>query len=1416
MHTTKKLLCGLLLAISTCTLCAQTLKIHYALTTAASGDTVITDETGNGYDGLLKGSATISSRTYKGVTLPVVKLGAFKGYIDMGEKTGALIASLKDYTISIKMYIPGTLNALTTAGNYFWSFAGSEDIAANGKGYMGLSGYKTTFAASLTNATEAGTATPDKTAALSQWATVTLVQQDYHVRFYLNGVLAGSGESPIRPCDLGATRFNSIGRPLTATESYLKYSDICEFSLYDGALTSTQVAALCGISSTEDRCTLKLDYNFEGTADAAGGVEGSLQNGAVLERINSIPVLNLGTGNGYFDMGEEAGNVIAALDSFTIATYLYLPESTNFANAGNFVYTFAGSNNIGSNPAGYLFFGANESRYSITPSNYKQENTLSMKQNFATGSWRHLAYRQHGSIGSFYIDGEWVMSDSVKMNPRTLGKTTCNYLGRSCYSNDSYLSGAMYAHFCVYDGALPDQEIYSLSTHLDDLNSVLYMEQLQAAGESLVLEGIDKVTADLTLPASAGSNISITWSSSNEKVLAADGSITRPAQGEADAVVTLTATLHKKKYSLTKDFTVTVLSKKDGPGSVKLDLEQVSLSGDLDNLKSDLYLPSATCEGSVLLWKSSNPDFLTNSGKLQKLSPKGAGKQPVTLTVTACKQGYSESRDFAVQIAEDDELSAYLFTYFTGNRQSQEQICYAVSMDGYNYVPLNEGNPIIASDTISIKKAVRDPHILRGEDGSTFYMVATDMKSSDGWSSNDGLVLMKSNDLVNWTHTAIDFPTAWPDLFDRNDLTQVWAPQTIYDPEAGKYMVYYAIGMKSQAHYIIWYSYANDDFTELTRPQILFDFGANTIDADIVYSDSLYHIFFKTEGNGNGIQKATSPSLHGPWTPTYTYLQQTSVSVEGSGVFKLINSNNWVLMYDCYTSGYYQFCSSPDLENFTWVCNTTTSGTFTPRHGTVMAITADEARRLVAKWPSSALKGTPLGAKNLFVRQDKVEISTTANTIVLPLRYGADLSKFDPQLYGYAGTQVSPAGEQDFTQGAVTYTFTMPGSTAATYRVTARISVNPILPDFHADPEVLYSKKTGRFYTYTTTDGLSGWAGTYYECYSSPNLVDWTYEVRALDLATSQVSWASGNAWAPAIEEKMMANGDYKYFLYFSGNAGSNKQIGVATATSPTGPFTDSGASIVSTSPTGSGQQIDVDVFTDPVSGKSYLYWGNGYMAVAELEESMTALKAGTTQVITPSGGTLATYAYREAPYVFYRNGLYYFMWSVDDTGAANYHVAYGTSTSPTGPIKVAASPIVIIQNPDEQIYGTAHNSILQIPGRDEWYIVYHRINKNYLSNGPGYHRETCIDRLYFNEDGTIKQVTPTHQGVEPVDVTDVVTTVKTLTLDSGEKKQVVDTVYYSLNGMYMGHNAPTGRKGFYIKKDTMNDGSVCVTKLLK
>ncbi len=316
----------------------------------------------------------------------------------------------------------------------------------------------------------------------------------------------------------------------------------------------------------------------------------------------------------------------------------------------------------------------------------------------------------------------------------------------------------------------------------------------------------------------------------------------------------------------------------------------------------------------------------------------------------------------AIPTLAKDKYVAYLFTYFTGNRVAEEQIRYALSTDGWNYTPLNDGKPVIASDTIALKKAVRDPHILRGEDGY-FYQVVTDMASSQGWASNRGMVLMRSKNLINWEHHAIHFPERFKGTHFEH-VTRVWAPQTVFDKEAGKYMVYFSLLTDdgSIPYDKVFYAYANADFSDFEgEPKEMFDVKSAAIDTDIVQDDNgLYHIFYKTEGGSKGIRKFTAHSLTNSkeWTLMDGYCQDTKEAVEGSGVFRLFDGT-WVLMYDCYMNGHYQFCKSTDLKTFKAVQNTKTSGAFTPRHGTVIAITQSEYD-LLSMWDNLAKQVTLL------------------------------------------------------------------------------------------------------------------------------------------------------------------------------------------------------------------------------------------------------------------------------------------------------------------------------------------------------------------------------------------------------------------------------------------------------------------------
>ena len=397
-------------------------------------------------------------------------------------------------------------------------------------------------------------------------------------------------------------------------------------------------------------------------------------------------------------------------------------------------------------------------------------------------------------------------------------------------------------------------------------------------------------------------------------------------------------------------------------------LNSLSLKGDLNDLYTDLTLPDTInlFEPFPVTWESSDTLFLTHKGQIAGRLVGENKKVVLTAYLHDTHSSIVKSKTFDVSIHGYEPYSNYLFVYFPAN--NNENIYYALSNDGYNYTPMNKGNRVVASDTVSIKKGLRDPHILRAPDG-WFYMVNTDMKSAEGWASNRGMVLMKSKDLINWKHSTVHFPDRFKGTYFAN-VTRVWAPETIWDSDyqnkdgsKGRLMVYFSILTNDGKvpYDKVFYAYANDDFTDLLdEPVYFYDRGSATIDMDIVYNpvDGLYHAFYKNEGEG-GICKVTSSTLlpqkgdaGSQWSKPSETLQQTKEAVEGAGVFKLINQNSWILMYDCYMDGHYQFTSSSDLSTFKFVQDTKTSGAFTPRHGTIIPITASETAALMKAFPT--------------------------------------------------------------------------------------------------------------------------------------------------------------------------------------------------------------------------------------------------------------------------------------------------------------------------------------------------------------------------------------------------------------------------------------------------------------------------------
>lgn len=168
---------------------------------------------------------------------------------------------------------------------------------------------------------------------------------------------------------------------------------------------------------------------------------------------------------------------------------------------------------------------------------------------------------------------------------------------------------------------------------------------------------------------------------------------------------------------------------------------------------------------------------------------------------------------------------------------------------------------------------------------------------------------------------------------------------------------------------------------------------------------------------------------------------------------------------------------------------------------------------------------------------------------------------------------------------------------------------------------------------------------------------------------------------------------------------------------------------------------MDPDVFTDD-DGKKYLYFGGMKGNVGILNDDMISFHPINTsksavgtddeyfKSITPRPSN-----FEEGMKVFKRESTYYMMWSEYVYWNPNYQVAYGTSNSPLGPF----SPKGVILKQDPAIaVATGHNSVLNIPGTDIWYIVYHR---RPLHENNGDNRVVALDRMHFGADGSIEPV---------------------------------------------------------------------------
>ncbi|MBS7009030.1 LamG-like jellyroll fold domain-containing protein [Anaerostipes sp.] len=445
-----------------------------------------------------------------------------------------------------------------------------------------------------------------------------------------------------------------------------------------------------------------------------------------------------------------------------------------------------------------------------------------------------------------------------------------------------------------------------------------------------------------------------------------------------------------------------------------------------DNIRGNITLKTETSNGTKVSWKSSDESVIsTKEVKNDNYDsiPAGVVKRPadgdknVTLTAVFTRNGKSTEKSYNVTVKKaakkltESDMKGYFFTYFAGEGYSDgEQIYFASSRDGLNWVDLNENKPVLTSD--KGEKGVRDPYIIRSHEGDKFYMIATDLKinGGNGWGAaqsngSKSLMIWESEDLVNWSDMRMVKVNS-----DKAGCT--WAPEATYDEKTGEYIVYWA-SKTSDDNYgkqKLYYSKTRDFYT-FTEPKVFIDKDQSSIDTTITYNeaDGMYYRYTKNEGGTDNEVGAKTKTifiersktlLGGKWEHIPSDSLNANQWVEGPTMFKFIGQNKWCLLLDNFGGGGYYPVVTDNLSG----------GVFTKpedsykmpsraRHGTPIQITSQEYNAVMKKWGDGAdekndeSKQAPIkeynfenGAEDITLKSNaKIEKDTDINSNVLKL-----------------------------------------------------------------------------------------------------------------------------------------------------------------------------------------------------------------------------------------------------------------------------------------------------------------------------------------------------------------------------------------------------------------------------------------------
>ncbi len=658
---------------------------------------------------------------------------------------------------------------------------------------------------------------------------------------------------------------------------------------------------------------------------------GSVNNGVTYSEDGVYGQAGVFDGSSYIKLPDD---ITVGVTDFTMAAWVKFDATTSWQRVMDF----------GNGTSNFAFLGiasASNLRGSVLNSNSGEEKLSSADSALSSDVWTHIAMVQSGSTRTLYLNGEAVHTLSVSYTLNAMGSTTQNYIGRSQFSADPYLTGMV------------DEVVFANTAMSAD-----EIADLAEISENVLLSYVDMgdtsaVESDLTLPTEAN-GASVTWASDDESIITSEGVITRDLQ---DNTTKLTATITLGSVSATKEFSVTVKA----ISAFSYDFANA------DSIKENVYLPSEI-DGATLVWTSSdesvisteeiqNGDYVIPAGVVTR----GEKDTEVTLTAVITYGEYTETKEYKLTVKaapeELGEMGGYLYAYFRGSVNGSDEVLsihIAASEDGYNWFDLNGNWPILESTMGTT--GLRDPYLVRSKDGDRFYLIATDLNTLDGqgwaaWSlaGSKYLMVWESDDLINWSEQRMV-------KFANDDIGCAWAPEAIWDEDTQEYLVYAAgkdlayyeeTGSQIDTVYVV----RTRDFRTFSEPEYFtaptYEDGTriNAIDSTIIHADDgKYYQFYKKYNSE--VHMMVSDHASGPYEEVEAF---TAIGGEGPAIYKVNGTDQYCLCVDNYTV--YVPYLTDDISS--GIFTKATADVVMPtgsKHGGFLPVTVEEYARLLEKW----------------------------------------------------------------------------------------------------------------------------------------------------------------------------------------------------------------------------------------------------------------------------------------------------------------------------------------------------------------------------------------------------------------------------------------------------------------------------------